>query len=364
MIGAIKSNGPTLLANWGRSPYVGRMSHSETDQRQALVRRVQRRISCDGKIVFAAIPSMLEDYVARCEHVFSAMGRELDGAQRDRLRQVLSNQLTEAFSQSHRSTITVSYRAEIAQPLSYSITTQIAKLTDAYEVWVKTRQPPYFGLHADAKVVAVAQSSGNAAQCPALDIGAGTGRNALTLARQGHPVDAVELTPGFANILRDTATKEMLPVRVICEDVFRSNTELRADYGLIVVSEVVSDFRSIAEWRALLELSARCLRVGGKLLVNAFVTQDHYFTDPAAREFGQQAYSFFMTPAEIQSAIGTLPLKLISSDRVYDFEKSHLPADAWPPTPWYEEWVSGQDIFDLPREASPVTLMWLVLEKT
>ena len=71
-----------------------------------------------------------------------------------------------------------------------------------------------------------------------------------------------------------------------------------------------------------------------------------------------------MTPAEIQSAIGTLPLKLISSDRVYDFEKSHLPADAWPPTPWYEEWVSGQDIFDLPREASPVTLMWLVLEKT
>ena len=70
-----------------------------------------------------------------------------------------------------------------------------------------------------------------------------------------------------------------------------------------------------------------------------------------------------MTPAELQSAINGLPLKLTSSDRVYDFEKAHLPEAAWPPTPWYAEWASGQDIFDVPREESPVTMMWLVLER-
>ena len=35
-----------------------------------------------------------------------------------------------------------------------------------------------------------------------LDIGAGTGRNTMALARRGHPVDAVEMTPKFADIIR------------------------------------------------------------------------------------------------------------------------------------------------------------------
>lgn len=337
---------------------------NEVNQRQALTRRVQRRIECEGKIVLPAVPGMQDDYLSRCEKLFAAVGRQLNQAERDRLRQVLAKQLSEAFSRSNRSTITISYRADIAKPLSYSVTQQTAALAQTYEGWVKTRQPPYFGLHADAKVLATAEGMGDARRCHVLDVGAGTGRNTLALARRGHPVDAVELTAGFADILRETASKEALPVRVICEDVFRSSAELRADYGLIVVSEVVSDFRSIAEWQALLKLSAGCLRLGGRLLVNTFVTQDHYFTDAAAREFAQQAYSFFMTPAELQSAMSGLPLKLISSDRVYDFEKAHLPDAAWPPTAWYAEWASGQDIFDVPREESPVTMMWLLFQRT
>ena len=336
---------------------------NELTQRRALTRRVQRRIECEGKIVLPAVPGMQDDYLSRCEQVFAAVGRRLNDAERDRLRQVLARQLTEAFSRSHRSTITISYRADIAKPLSYSVTQQIAELAQTYEAWVKTRKPPYFGLNADAKVLVAAEEMGDARRCHVLDVGAGTGRNTLALARRGHPVDAVELTAGFADILRNTANEETLPVRVICEDVFRSSAELRQDYGLIVVSEVVSDFRSITEWRALLELAARHLRIGGRLVVNTFVTQDQYFTDAAAREFAQQVYSFFMTPAELQSAINGLPLKLTSSDRVYDFEKAHLPQAAWPPTPWYAEWTSGQDIFDVPREESPVTMMWLVLER-
>lgn len=336
---------------------------NEVNQRQALSRRVQRRIECNGKIVLPAVPGMQDDYLLRCEKLFAAVGRQLNQAERDRLRQVLANQLTAAFARSHRSTITINYQADIAKPLSYSVTTQAAELAQTYEGWVKTRQPPYFGLHADAKVLATAEEISVASRCHVLDVGAGTGRNALALARRGHPVDAVELTAGFADMLRDTAHKEGLPVRVICEDVFRSSDKLRQDYGLVVVSEVVSDFRSLTEWRLLLELAARSLQVGGRLLVNAFVTQDHYFTDSAAREFAQQVYSFFMTPAELQSGIDGLPLTLTSTESAYDFEKSHLPSEAWPPTSWYAEWVGGQDIFDLPREESPVTMLWLVLER-
>lgn len=333
-------------------------------QRQALTRRVQRRTECEGKIVLPAVPGLRDDYLARCEQIFAAVGRRLNNAEREQLRRILGEQLQAAFSSSQRSTITVSYSATVANPLRYVVTPQHAKLAETYDGWVTSRPPPYFGVHADAKVLALAQESVDAGRCPVLDVGAGTGRNALVLARRGHPVDAVELTPRFAAILGETATREALPIRVIAQDVFQADTPLRNDYGLIVLSEVVSDFRSVAEWRALLELAARCLSIGGKLLVNAFVTGENYFEDAAAREFAQQVYSFFLTPTELQSATSGLPLTLMSHESVYDLEKSQLPPGAWPPTPWYPEWSSGQDIFDLPRKACPVSLWWLVLQKT
>ena len=67
---------------------------------------------------------------------------------------------------------------------------------------------------------------------------------------------------------------------------------------------------------------------------------------------------------EIAAAAAGLPLELESDDSVYDYEKAHLPATAWPPTSWYAGWVSGQDVFDVPREASPIELRWLGYRKT
>jgi hypothetical protein len=49
---------------------------------------------------------------------------------------------------------------------------------------------------------------------------------------------------------------------------------------------------------------------------------------------------------------------------VYDYEKAHLPEGAWPPTSWYADWVSGLDVFDLPREECPIEMRWLVYQKT
>jgi hypothetical protein len=177
-------------------------------------------------------------------------------------------------------------------------------------------------------------------------------------------VDAVELAPKFADMIRQEAEPASLAVRVIQRDVFSTIDDLRRDYGLILVSEVVSDFRTSVQLRGVFTLAAECLAPGGLLVLNTFVPRDGYAPDAAARELAQQCYSAIFTRDEIAAATAGLPLVLESDDSVYDYEKAHLPATAWPPTNWYESWVSGQDVFDVPREASPIELRWLVYRKT
>ena len=70
------------------------------------------------------------------------------------------------------------------------------------------------------------------------------------------------------------------------------------------------------------------------------------------------------TGEEIDIASAGLPLRLMTNDSVYDYEKSNLPAGVWPPTGWYADWVSGMDVFDVPREQSPIEMRWLVYTKT
>ncbi|PRC55960.1 SAM-dependent methyltransferase, partial [Mycobacterium sp. ITM-2017-0098] len=84
---------------------------------------------------------------------------------------------------------------------------------DTYDNWVATRKPPLFGSNPDARVSALAAEITDPGTARVLDIGAGTGRNALAMARRGHPVDAVELTPKFAEILRAEAYKLLLNVQ-------------------------------------------------------------------------------------------------------------------------------------------------------
>ena len=171
------------------------------------------------------------------------------------------------------------------------------------------------------------------------------------------------MTGGFADIIRAEAAKDSLDVRVIQRDVFTTLDDLRTDYQLILLSEVVSDFRSTEQLRSLLELAAHCLAPGGRLLFNIFLVKDRHSVDAAAREFGQQAYTSIFTRQQLADALSGLPLELIADDSVYEYEKAHVPADKWPPTSWYENWTSGLDVFDVPREQCPIELRWLVYRK-
>jgi len=339
-------------------------SFDPTQLRDAMARRLYRRSVVTGQMRVPAVPGMIDEYVTMCDAVFSGVGRAFTAEQLAHLRQVLEGQLAEAYSASQRSEIVITFNAPVGTVLNYEVAPQWLTIEGAYENWIATREPPLFGTDPDARVWALANEAADPATYPVLDIGAGTGRNALALARRGHPVDVVELTAKFAEMIRADAERESLNVRVIQRDVFATTADLRQDYQLILLSEVVPEFRTPQHLRSMFELAAQCLAPGGRLVFNAFVARRDFIPDNAARELAEQTYSNMFTWDEMSSAAAGLPLALVADDSVYEYEKEHLPDGAWPPTGWYAGWVAGQDVFDLPREHCPNEMRWLVYQKS
>ena len=173
--------------------------------RAAMTRRLLRRAIASGQIRLPAVPALLDDYQALCTRSFAARGVTVNAEQQARLKSVLAGQLTAAYAASPRAEIVIAYESPVGLTVNYTVTPSAASLGETYDHWVATREPPYFGTTADARVIALAAEAPSPGACPLLDIGAGTGRNALALARRGHPVDAVELSGKFATILREEA---------------------------------------------------------------------------------------------------------------------------------------------------------------
>ena len=332
--------------------------------RAALTRRLQRRAVVSGSIVLPAVPGMIDDVVTMCDRVFTGIGVTFNAEQLGLLRSVLEGQLAVAYAASPRSEIVITYDSPMGLMVNYHVKAQWSSLEASYDNWLASREPPLFGSEPDARVWALATAASDPASFPILDIGAGTGRNTLPLARRGHPLDAVELSSQFAETIRQQAGREALAVRVIQRDVFTSSDDLRRDYQLILLSEVASDFRSTEQLRAVFELAAQCLAPGGRLLLNVFLARAGYSPDAAARDLGQQCYTAIFTRPELATAAAGLPLQLESDDSVHNYEKTHLPTGAWPPTSWYEAWICGQDVFDVEAGMAPIEFRWLVYRRT
>ena len=178
--------------------------------RAALTRRLLRRAVVTGTITLPAVPGMLEDYVEMCDRTFSAIGVAFNAEELGHLREVLRGQLNAAYLESPRSDIVISYEAPVGLTVTYNVKPVWFTVEGAYNNWVATRQPPYFGTEPDARIWTLAGEADDPAAFPVLDIGAGTGRNSLALARRGHPVDAVEMTAKFAEIIQAEAQREGL----------------------------------------------------------------------------------------------------------------------------------------------------------
>src|ERR1700733_7130691 len=224
-----------------------------------MTKRFFTRSVVKGEISLPAVPGAIDQYVTMCADTFAAVGRKFSNDEIAHLRRVLENQLQQAYSASPRSNIVISYNAPVGMTLHYEVNLRWWTVEDAYENWISTREPPLFGTEPDARIWALAGEAADPRTHRVLDIGAGTGRNALALARRGHPVDVVEMTAKFASMIRSDADRESLDVRVINRDVFATKDDLRQDYQLILLSEVVSDFRTTRQLRGLFELAAQCL---------------------------------------------------------------------------------------------------------
>ena len=331
--------------------------------REAMARRLYRRAVMTAQITVPAVPSMIDEYVKMCDNVFAASGVPYTAEQSARLKSGLSAELLKAYSASSRSNIVISFHAPFGIGMDYRITTESVTLGGAYDGWLDTREGPLFGTEPDARVWALAAETADPASHPVLDVGAGTGRNALALARRGHPVDAVEMSPKFADIIRAEAERESLPVRVLAGDVFETMDGVRRDYEMIILAEVVPDFRTTGELRGIFELATDFLAPGGRLVFNTFLAREGYTPDEQARELGQQCNTMIFTRDELGIAASDLPFDLVSDDSAYEYEKIHLPDGAWPPTDWFDGWANGLDVFDVEREDSPIELRWLVYRK-
>jgi precorrin-6B methylase 2 len=332
--------------------------------REAMARRLHRRAIGSGQITVPAVPAMIDDYVAMCEHIFASVGAKYTAEEFIQLRMMLETELAKAYAASSRSGVVISFDIPFGTGVNYRVQADWQTIAGAYDTWVGARDGPLFGSQPDARVSTLAAEAADPTTHPVLDIGAGTGRNALALARRGHPVDAVEMTPKFADIIRSEAERESLDVRVIESDAFETMDGVRDDYQLIVASEVVPDFRTTEELRGVLELAADCLAPRGRLVFNAFLARPGYTPDSAARQLGEQCNTMIYTRDEMATAAASLPLELVADDSAVEFEKTHLPQGAWPPTNWFPGWASGLDVFDVEPDQSPIELRWLVYQKT
>lgn len=333
--------------------------------REALIRRMYRRSSAEGQIRVPAVPGLIDEYVQLCGNICATLGVWYTPEQSAQLRAALDIELAKAFKASPRSDVVIAYHTAFGSSgVNFRVQADARTIEADYEQWVAVRPPPLFGTEPDARVLDLAAQAADPADCRVLDVGAGTGRNALALARRGHPVDAVEMTAKFADVMRAEADSEALRVNVIQSDVFTAMEGTHAEYHLMVLSEVVPDFRTPHELRGMFELAADCLAPGGRLVFNTFLARAGYVPDDAAVQLSQQCNSMIFTRDEVGGAVAGLPLEPVADDSAYDYEKARLPADAWPPTAWFAGWATGIDVFDVERDDSPIELRWLVFEKT
>lgn len=336
--------------------------------RQAMMRRLPQRLRATAEYRLPPVPSLLEHYVQLFNTAWTGIGRIFSADDLEQFRAALKQHLLQAWNTSQYSRVIVSFATDPPPQtsLSWRVNVEAVSMTDEYNHWVATRTPPLFGKHPDAKIFELARAQGAPAEVPILDIGAGTGRNTLPLARAGFPTDAVELAPALAAILREEAEKESLPVKVYEANVLDPNIGITpGSYRILLLAEVVaSHFRTLGEVRALFQVASKLLAKDGLLVFSVFLTSDGYKPDELAREMGQVFWCNMFNRREMEEAHEGEPFQLVSDESVQAYEKANLPEEAWPPTGWFETWTGGQDLFDLPSGKPPVELRWLVYRKT
>jgi SAM-dependent methyltransferase len=118
------------------------------------------------------------------------------------------------------------------------------------------------------------------ARGPILDVGAGTGRVSLDLARRGHEVVALDAEAELLDELRRRAGAASLPVEVVCADA--RDFDLGRRFGLIIVPmQTLQLLGGSAGRSAFLRSAARHLAPGALLAAALADALDGQLEDPS-----------------------------------------------------------------------------------
>jgi len=333
--------------------------------RGVMIRRMNRRSRIKGEVLYPCLPALRDEITQRLEAVYTALGKPFGPKETEKMRTLLGQQLEKGYANSGLNGIKVIWWSDDAKDMVLHYKIQIVQRNKAghYEMWVKNRKPPLFGAHPDARVMDVAKTL--PAGSRVVDLGAGTGRNAIPLAAAGFWVDTVDATPSFIEIIRKAAAEKDVSARVNATlgDILAVQDPLpAAAYHMVVLSEVVPDLRRLVDLRRVFERSERLLAPGGVLLFNAFVTEPEFTPDPLTVELSQYHWCWMLTQRNLADASRGLAFELEHDVEAFPYEKARQPS--WPPTGWYDNWAHGNDLFGLPLgEQGPVALRWLTYRR-
>jgi SAM-dependent methyltransferase len=333
--------------------------------RPAMVRIVDRMTVMSGTIEFPSLPGLLDHAAHRVLDLFSGFGRTFSQDEVKTLRQLLARALDEGYRKSADSRLVVQIAAPEGKSANYEIGVRYLTTEERYATMASKRPPPLFGKVPDAMVLNTVAILSESGPVRVLDIGAGTGRNAIALARRGHAVTAVEAIASFAEEIRAAANAECLPVTVVAGDLLSPDTVFEsASYRLVVVAEVVTHFRQLENIRTAFSKFADALLPGGVVVMNVFVPEHWYKPEPLARQVGEMSWSCFYTASELDFITSELPFEKIADESALEYEREHLPPQDWPPTPWFEDWANGRNVFETnPGTSAPIELRWLVFRR-
>jgi 2-polyprenyl-3-methyl-5-hydroxy-6-metoxy-1,4-benzoquinol methylase len=329
--------------------------------------------SAIGELSLPCVPALHEYYATHILDVFKLLGVPISEPTALKLREKVAIELEEGFRISQHSRLIVKYKPALPPRTGYQIEVlhTVISVKDYYENIIRKfvgtdisdPEKSVFGKNPHAKVLEVASKFGNPELAGILDIGAGLGRNTIPLARMGHPVDAVELADILSQSLEATAKKESLHITTIKGDILDPLLEFPIDsYQIAILTELFCHFRSTEDVGLALLKACNAIAPGGLILFDIFVTADNYDPNPAVRQIAQVLQSFFVTPNELDKLLELLPLDIISQESMYEYERDSLPAEAWPPSAWFERWSNGKMVF--PTGNSPIKLCWILCQRT
>ncbi|MBN2381550.1 hypothetical protein JXQ70_01585 [bacterium] len=118
------------------------------------------------------------------------------------------------------------------------------------------------------------------AKKPVLDIGAGQGRHAIFLGREGYTVHALEPSRVGINTIYELSKIEHLPIRTINTDFTSFETPI--DYGGILLFGLIQ-ILSWSEIETLIERIELWSRAGAILFISAFLTSNPTYPEHAQK---------------------------------------------------------------------------------